>query len=90
MSIAIELSSIFARYTNNQLVFQVKGSTVGECLNDLVGQFPDLKKLILDKNGKLSHAFDVYINGESSYPQELAKPVKDGDRLHLVLLIYGG
>ena len=90
MSIEIEISSVFARYANNQTVFQVKGNTVGECLQELLAQFPDLKKIVLDKNGKLSHAFDVYVNGESSYPQEMSKPVKDGDKLNIILLIHGG
>ena len=90
MSIKVEISSIFARYTNNQREAKVEGSTVGECINDLVTQFPDLKKLILNKHGNLSHAFDVYVNGESAYPQEMAKPVKDGDKLNIVLLIHGG
>ena len=29
-------------------------------------------------------------NGESTYPEELAKRVKDGDELNIVLMIAGG
>ena len=90
MSITIEISSVFARYARNQTVFQVKGSTVGECLQDLVRQFSGLKKIFLDKNGNLHHIYDVYVNGKSAYPKEMAKPVKDGDKLNIVMLIYGG
>ena len=90
MSVEVELSSILARYTNNQLVAKVKGSTVGECLDNLVKKFPNLKKFLFNKYGKLSHAFDVYVNGESAYPQELSKPVKNGDKLNIVFLIHGG
>ena len=90
MSIEVELSSIFAWYTKNQRVVKVKGSTVGECLDDLVKQFPTLKKLIFDKKGGLHHYYDIFINGESAYPQELAKPVKDGDKLNIVWIIQGG
>jgi molybdopterin converting factor small subunit len=90
MSVEVELSSMLARYTNNQLVAKVKGSTVGECLNNLVKQFPKLKKFLFNKQGKLSHIFDIYVNGESAYPEELAKPVEDGDKLNIVFIIYGG
>ena len=90
MSVQIEMSSIFARYTNNQLKIPVEGKTVGECINDLVTQYPDLKRMILDKNGKLLHSYDVFVNGESAYPQEMAKPVKDGDKVQVVMLIQGG
>jgi len=86
----IQVPSIFARYANNQTVFQVKGNTVGECLHNLGKQSPGLAKLILDKNGNLGHAYDVYINGESAYPNEMTRPVKDGDKLNIVMLIYGG
>jgi molybdopterin converting factor small subunit len=90
MSIEVGLSSMLARYANNQQAAKVKGSTVGECLNDLVKQFPKLKKFIFNKQGKLSNVFDVYVNGESSYPEELSKPVKDGDKINIVFIIYGG
>jgi len=90
MSVEVELSSILARYTNNQLVAKVKGSTVGECLDNLVKKFPNLKKFLFNKQGKLSNVFDVYVNGESAYPQELTKPVKNGDKLNIVFIIYGG
>jgi len=90
MSVEIELSSIFARYSNNQLNIKVEGNTVGECLNDLIRQFPNLEKMLLNKDGKLQHVYDVYINGESAYPMEMTKPVKDGDKLNIVFIIHGG
>ena len=90
MSVDIEISSIFARYTNNQVHLKASGKTVGACLRDLARQYPDFKKLILDKNGNLQPSFDIFINGESAYPHTMAYPVKDGDKLHIVLLIHGG
>ena len=90
MSIEIEISPVFARYANNQVSVTVKGKTVGECLQDLVRQHPDLKKIILTREGKLQHSFDVFINGENAYPGEMEKPVRDGDKIHVVLLIHGG
>ncbi len=90
MSIELQISSVFARYANNQTIMTVNGSTVGECLEDLFRQFPDLKKIFLDKEGKLLRAYDIYINGASAYPKEMTKPVKDGDKLHIIPVIYGG
>ena len=90
MSIKIELSSVFGRYTDNHLVIPVKGSTVGECLYEVVDKYPDLKKIFLDKNGNLLRSYQVFINGESAYPNEMTKPVKDGDKVNIMLLILGG
>ena len=90
MSITIQISSVFAKYADNKTVLTVKGNTVGECLDDLIGQYPELKTVFLDSEGKLIHSYDVYINGKSAYPNEMTKPVKDGDKLHVVPVIYGG
>jgi hypothetical protein len=90
MSVDIEISSIFARYTSNQVNLKADGKTVGECLHDLARQHPDFGKMILDKNGDLSPSFDIFVNGESAYPHTMTWPVKDGDKLHIVMLIHGG
>ena len=90
MSVEIEISPVFARYAGNQVTIQVKGNTVGECIYDLVAQHPEMKKILLGREGKLLHSFEVFINGQSAYPGEMEKPVKDGDKIHVVMLIQGG
>jgi len=86
----INLHPDLLQFTNDQAMVMVNGSTVGECLDELVKQFPEIRQRLFDKNGKLLNYVDVYVNYESSYPEELAKPVKDGDELHITLIIAGG
>ena len=90
MSVKIHIHPNLFHFTNDQEVVEVNGSTVGQCLDHLVARFPDIKPGLLDKDGKLLNYVDVYVNGESAYPEELASPVKDGDELHIVLIIAGG
>jgi molybdopterin converting factor small subunit len=90
MSVTLEVSPIFGRYTDNQVMLQAEGKTIGECLNDVGRKFPELKKMIIDRDGNLAPSFDVFVNGESAYPQMMSRPVKDGDKLHLIMLITGG
>ena len=90
MSIELKISSVFARYAGNNTVITVAGKTVGECLQDLVRQYPELGNVFLDEKGKLLRSFDVYINDKSAYPDEMKKPVADGDKLQVVPVIYGG
>jgi molybdopterin converting factor small subunit len=90
MSIPIEISSIFARYTGNRTDIKAEGKTVGECLRDLARQYPDFGKMIIDKNGELVPAFDVFVNGEDTYPHTMSYPVKDGDKISIIMLIHGG
>jgi len=90
VSITVKFHQTLRHLTNNQVTAEVRGTTVGECLKDLVRQFPGIKKKLFDKKGKLLNYVDVYVNLESSYPEELAKPVKDGDTLSITLMIAGG
>jgi molybdopterin converting factor small subunit len=90
MSATIELSSIFSRYTDNNLSIPVEGKTLKECIDELAKKYPDMKRLILDKEGRLVHSYDIYVNGESSYPLEMSKKVQDGDKINLVFIIQGG
>jgi molybdopterin converting factor small subunit len=90
MSVSVEIPSIFARYAGNQASFQAEGKTVGECISDLGKRYPELGKMIAAPDGKLMNYIDVFINGESAYPREMTKPVKDGDKLNVVFIIHGG
>ena len=45
---------------------------------------------LFDKKGKLQNIVEVYLNGESAYPDELAKKIHDGDEIHLVFFLAGG
>jgi molybdopterin converting factor small subunit len=62
---------------------------VGECLKDLVKKYPPLEKEIF-KKGQLNSLIEIYIDGASAYPNEMAKPVKEGDEIDLVYMISGG
>ena len=90
MSIKIDVSLLSHQYTKGQRIVEVNGSTVGQCLDDLIKQFPSIKQGLFDGNGKLHSYINVYVNGESTYTEVLAKPVKAGDELHIIFLIGGG
>ncbi len=88
--IKINIPAYMRSFTNNMEVVEVNGSTVGECLNHLVKQFPGMKKQLFSKNGNLFENIIISVNGESAYPKQLAKPVKEGDELNILLIVGGG
>jgi molybdopterin converting factor small subunit len=90
MSIHIEFSSVFTRYTDNQSDIKVEGKTAGECLHDLALRYPKFGEILLDKKGDLLPTFDIFVNGEDTYPHTMTYPTKDGDKINIVLLIHGG
>ena len=77
-------------YTNGLEKVEVKGNTVGDCLDQLIEQYPGMREGLFDKKGKLLNVVEVYVNNESAYPEELEKPVKNGDEIHLILMLAGG
>jgi len=77
-------------HTNYRAIVEVSGNTVGQCLNHLVAQFPAIKGEIFDESGEVSANIHVFVNKESAFPEELAKPVKDGDVIDLIPVIAGG
>lgn len=90
MSIEINIPSYLQPFTDSIEVVEVNRNTVGECLNHLVKQFPGIEKMLFTKNGKLLSYVSIYVNEEDAYPEELAKPIKDGDKLYILYIIGGG
>ena len=77
-------------YTDGEWIIQVDGSTVGQCLTQLIKKYPAMKPAMFDKNDKLFGYIDVYVKGKSPYPEPLDKPVKDGDNILLAVAVGGG
>jgi hypothetical protein len=63
---------------------------VGQCLEDLIKQYPDIDNLIFDKKQKLRRELYVFVNQESLHKVELARPVKANDTLIIAVMITGG
>lgn len=90
MSIKVNLHSSHRQYTGNRKTIEVVGRTIGECLNDLVGRFPDMRNVLYHQDGTLNNLIEIYLNLESTYPDELKKPVRDGDEIQITLMLAGG
>jgi len=90
MAVKVHIHTTHRQFTNGSEVVDVKGNTVGECLNQLIREFPGMEKALFAKKDKLHNIVEVYLNHASAYPNELAKPVKDGDEIHLVVMLAGG
>ena len=90
MSVKVHIHKTHRQYTDGKEVVEATGSTVGECLKDVAGQYPAIKKVIFSPKGGLNSLFEIYVNAESAYSEELAKKVQDGDDIHITLLLSGG
>ena len=90
MSIKVHIHKSHRQLTDGHPVVDVKGRTVGECLDNLINTYPDIKEKLFDKKGNLLNVIEIYVNLESAYPNELAKKVSDGDEIYLTAKLAGG
>ena len=90
MGVRAHLHQTHRQFAKGLAVVEVEGNTVRECLNHLIKQFPDMEKRLFQKEGNLLNGVEIYVNLKSAYPDELAMPVKDGDEIHITLMLAGG
>jgi molybdopterin converting factor small subunit len=90
VAVKVNLHQTLRQFTNGQETIEVDGKTVGECLKNVVKKYPAMESSIFGGNGKLSNVVEIYLNLQSAYPNELAKPVKDGDEIHVTMMLAGG
>jgi len=90
MPVKVHIHATHRQYTNGLEVVEVAGGTVGECLNHLIKQYPGMEKALFAKKDKLLNVVEVYVNHTSAHPNELVKPIKDGDDIHLIVMLAGG
>ena len=87
----IHIPTPLRQYAGKQATVEVRGATVGEALDGLVNQHPDLKRHLYTVDGKLRAFVNVYLNDEDiRYMQKESTTVKDSDSISIVPSIAGG
>ena len=87
----IHIPTPLRHYVGKQASVDVPGATVGEAMNALVAQHPELRKHLYTEEGKLRAFVNLYLNDEDiRYLQKEATALKDGDNISIVPSIAGG
>jgi molybdopterin converting factor small subunit len=90
MSVKVGLHRTHRALAGDREFVEVDGSTVGECLENLVTAHPALREALFDGPGRLHRTIEIYLNFESAYPDELKKTTGDGDEITITVLLSGG
>ena len=87
--VTVKVSPLLRRYTNDKESVKVKGNSPMECLHALEAKYPDLKRLLYDKNGTLLARVMFFVNNQRIHADELNETLKNGDEL-LISVAIGG
>ena len=91
MTIDVRVPNILRSAAGGQATVRAEGATVGEVLQDLVRQFPDLRSQVLADDGGLHRHLNVFLNDEDiRYVGKLDAKVGEDDTLTLMPAVAGG
>lgn len=87
----LKIPSPLRAYTQGQAEVAVDGENVGQVMESLIQQHPDLRQHLFNGHGELRPFVNLYINSEDvRHLQLMDTPVKETDRLMIVPSIAGG
>jgi molybdopterin converting factor small subunit len=90
MSGEVIMHPFFAEHVSGRQEIEVTGRDVGACLAALIKEYPAIEKHLFDKHGKLKGYLEIYVNGKSTFPKELAHPIAEGDEIRIIVFGAGG
>lgn len=90
MIVTIRIPTPLRAYTGGNEHVNVSGATVGEALDDLVAQYPELKPHLFE-NGRLRSFVNIFLGEEDvRYLQGVETALAEDDRLMIIPSIAGG
>ena len=91
MGITIRVPSSLKKWFDGRDDVLCHGETVGKCIGNLAGNFPELRRRLLDEKGEINVAVLIFLNGENIRNMEGGiTPVQDGDEISIIPLAAGG
>jgi molybdopterin converting factor small subunit len=84
------LSGNLRRLAGFQNEIEASGTTLGECVDDMVGRNPRLGPVLLDAEGKMRGIIRVFVNGTQLASATPNVPVAAADCVSLITAIAGG
>lgn len=88
MGIRLNIDASLLSFTEN-IIVDVRGNTIGECLEYFVLHKPALKDIIFDGNNNLWLTNWIRLNGKFVYTNPLDKSINDGDEIEVIKFTGG-
>jgi molybdopterin converting factor small subunit len=90
MAVRVSIPTALRQYAGGSNAINVDGGTVGEALQALISQHPDLGKQLMH-NGEVRNFVNIYLNDDDvRYLQGMATPIGARDEISIIPAIAGG
>ncbi len=91
MPVQVNLPTVLRSHAGGAKAVSVEGSTVGEVLAALGGEYPGISGQVIDSDGSLHKFVNVYLNDDDvRYLSSLDTPVTDSDEISILPAVAGG
>jgi len=91
MNVSVRIPTILRTYTGGESEVAASGTTLGEVLDDLDGNYAGIKGRILDEAGELRRFVNVYVgNDDVRFLDNLATPTPEGTQISVIPAVAGG
>ena len=91
MSVTVKLPTQLRASVGGASTVPSTGATVGEVLDGVYAEHPDLRERICDDGGELRRFVNVYVGGEDiRYLDGLQTPVSEGGEVQILPAVAGG
>jgi len=89
--VQVNLPTVLRSHAGGARTVSANGSTVGQVLESLVGEYPGLAGQVIDDDGALHKFVNVYLNDDDvRYMSSLETPVGDSDEISILPAVAGG
>jgi MoaD family protein len=87
----VRIPPVLRTQAGNNKSIETEGGTVGDVLQGLISQYPDLREQLFAGEGDLNRFVNVYLNDQDiRYLQELETPVDARDTVVILPAMAGG
>jgi len=86
----VELPGIMLRFVEFESEIDIAADTVSGALTALVNRYPGLRGSLVDGEGKVRKAHQLFVDGEQIKEAEFDLPVKQAATLVVITAIAGG
>jgi molybdopterin converting factor small subunit len=91
MSIKVNIGPLLQEYSDIPGTLKVNGKTVGQCLDDLIRQYPESVSWLFDQSGMLRVLVSINnVEAVALDKESLGRILKADDELQIFAVIGGG